>query len=81
MDTPLIQLANQFYLKELVGILLFTFASSWAINTLWIRYGARALALKRPGTPDLEKRNAHVQSLLKPLDRKPGGKAACLVDL
>ncbi|KMU82670.1 hypothetical protein CIHG_00451 [Coccidioides immitis H538.4] len=68
MET-LTQLANQFYVRELVGILLFASTTSWVINTLLRIFGARSI--KRPRTPDLEKPSIQAQRT-KQIDRKQG---------
>ncbi|EFW20732.1 hypothetical protein D8B26_002947 [Coccidioides posadasii str. Silveira] len=68
MET-LTQIANQFYVRELVGILLFASTTSWVINTLLRIFGARSI--KRPRTPDLEKPSIQAQRT-KQIDRKQG---------
>ncbi|EER26655.1 hypothetical protein CPC735_008280 [Coccidioides posadasii C735 delta SOWgp] len=70
MET-LTQIANQFYVRELVGILLFASTTSWVINTLLRIFGARSI--KRPRTPDLEKPSIQAQRT-KQIDRKQGGR-------
>ncbi|KAI2016439.1 mannosyltransferase [Ophidiomyces ophidiicola] len=69
IEASLAQIIEQFYVKELAGLVLFAFTSSWALTTLW-RILDRGF-LRRSGAADLEKPNSHT-SKPKPLDRTPG---------
>ncbi|WEW54919.1 mannosyltransferase [Emydomyces testavorans] len=69
MEARMIERANQFYVKELIGVLFVSFALSWAVNTLWRRFSSRVLM--RPGTPDLEKPSTQAQKA-KAVGRTPG---------